>query len=564
MQTRGVARWATVAWFLGLAIAACGGNDGNGSSGSSQPASSTAVTVVSSDGTTSTSIVPATATDVSSTAPTTTSTVASEPDVAIWPLRAGAQRIHYEVGPIEVKGGQNNISFTGAGIPKPDADGFIVRIAPDLRLGDGSIPPVDVIHLHHGVWLNASAQDATRPGISERFFAAGEEKTVSQVPDGYGYRVARADRWVLNYMIHNLWPETQPVWITYDVDFIPAASSEAVDIVPVRPIWTDVQNGSVYPVFDVHSGTGTGGEFVYPDQQPDAYAADAPANEWTVDRDGVLVGTAGHLHPGGLHTDLWLRRDGSVAPVDAAKPGSPDTTHLFRSVANYYEPAGAVSWDVSMTSTTPDWRVAVRRGDVVSTNATYDSARASWYESMGIMVVWMADTQPAGEASAPDPFVTPVDAPGALTHGHLKENDNHGGADAPEYRNLTQVPAGPLTAAIPIERYQYAQGDMLVADSVPTVARGQSITFENRDAPLDNGVWHTVTACKAPCNKTTGVAYPLADGDISFDSGQLGDAGPPTAGEVSWQTPGDLPTGLYTYFCRIHPFMRGGFEVVDG
>jgi plastocyanin len=105
---------------------------------------------------------------------------------------------------------------------------------------------------------------------------------------------------------------------------------------------------------------------------------------------------------------------------------------------------------------------------------------------------------------------------------------------------------------------------MLEGTSVPTVVKGGSITFENLDAPLGNGIWHTITACKAPCNQGTGIAFPLADGSIDFDSGQLGVAGPPTAGRLTWTTPADLPAGVYTYFCRIHPFMRGGFEVVDG
>ena len=78
---------------------------------------------------------------------------------------------------------------------------------------------------------------------------------------------------------------------------------------------------------------------------------------------------------------------------------------------------------------------------------------------------------------------------------------------------------------------------------------------------MNNGVWHTITACAAPCNASTGVAYPLADAAIPFDSGQLGVAGPPTAGRVTWTTSADLPAGTYTYFCRIHPAMRGAFRI---
>ena len=531
-------------------VSACASSEAADSNGATEP-DTTVVEVTSSNSVTTTQTVTTTATDITSTS--TVATAPAEEGVVIRPLQAGAQRIHYEVGPLMVKTGQNNIAVTAPGIPKPEADGFVVRIDPNLRLEDGSIPAVDVIHLHHGVWLNLGARDATTPRAPERFFAAGEEKTITQLPAGYGYPVKGSDVWMLNYMIHNLWPDETQVWVTYDIDVIPADAPEATAIVPARPIWTDVQNGSIYPVFDVHRGSGTDGEYVYPDDQPDAYVgAPAPKNEWTVDRDGVLLGTAGHLHPGGLHTDLWLQRTGAN-----------DTAHLFSSEATYYEPAGAVSWDVSMSGTPEDWRVAVHQGDVLSTNATYDSATASWYESMGIMVVWMADAQAPGEPAAPDPFVTKVDVPGELTHGHLPENDHHGGEPDPSYLDLTTLDSGPLTDAIGIADYMYAQGDMLQAKSVPTVARGGAITFENLDAPLGNGLWHTITACKAPCNAATGIAYPLADADIDFDSGQLGVAGPPTSGLLTWATPDDLPAGTYTYFCRIHPFMRGGFRVVE-
>ena len=48
---------------------------------------------------------------------------------------------------------------------------------------------------------------------------------------------------------------------------------------------------------------------------------------------------------------------------------------------------------------------------------------------------------------------------------------------------------------------------------------------------------------------------------MQFDSGQLGTGGPPTVDTVTWSTPTDLDPGTYTYFCRIHPFMRGAFAI---
>ena len=522
----------------------------------------TAVAVETTNGAvTTTASATVTTSVVATTSAATTATTSTT--VADRPARAGAQRMHFEVGPIAIMPGQNNIAFK-AGIPKPTVDGFATRIAPDLRLDDGTVPAVDDIHLHHGVWLNRDAVDLTRPGLPERLFAAGEEKTVTTLPDGYGYPVKATDHWVLNYMIHNLWNRTKSVWVTYDIDFIPTTAPESAALVAAHPVWTDVENGSAYPVFDVHRGDGAGGTFTFPDDRPDPYGGQPAQNTWTSDRGGVLINTAGHLHPGGLHTDLWLQRAAATAPAGHAKPGAPDTAHLFTSEAHYYEPAGAVSWDVAMTATRSDWRVAVKAGDVLSTTATYDSARASWYESMGIMVVWMADHVAPGTPDAVDPFMAAVDATGDLTHGHLKENDHHGGGPDTKYFDLTTVAAGAASPTIQIQGFEYAAGDMQFAKTLPVVAPGQSITFENLDAPLANGEWHTITACKAPCNGETGIAFPLADGAVEFDSGQLGKGGPPTADRVTWSTPTDLAPGTYTYFCRIHPFMRGGFEVAGG
>src|SRR5207253_544196 len=161
---------------------------------------------------------------------------------------------------------------------------------------------VDVIHLHHAVWLNLSAQDTTVPALPERFFAVGEEKTILKFPAGYGYKYKTTDHWLLNYMLHNLTPDRAQVWIAYDIDFIPPTPT----------------------------------------------------------------------------------------------PDRTDTRHLFPSVSHYYDPAGPVSWHVTMAGTPEDWRVQVHKGYKLSVTATYESKVASWYEGMGIMVVWMA----AGHAGA--------------------------------------------------------------------------------------------------------------------------------------------------------------------
>jgi plastocyanin len=477
----------------------------------------------------------------------------------------GAQRLHFEVGPITVQPGQNSIAVTQR-IPQPPMDGWIVGMRTNLHQADGTVPPVNVIHLHHGVWLNLSAPDATtsssgeggRGGLPERFFAAGEEKTVMALPSGYGYQYKATDRWILNWMLHNNLSDARPIWITYDVDLVPSTSPQAQGLQAATPVWMDVQNGSGYPVFDVLKGTGQAGAYTYPDQANNPYGTGPVKNQWTVPHDGVLLTTAGHVHPGGLYDDLWVTRKGATGVKGHVKPGSSDTAHLFRSVASYWEPAGKVSWDFAASGTPTSWRPVVHKGDVLSVTATYDSKRA-WYESMGIMVVWMANTTAGGV----DPFQHPVDVPGVLTHGHLAENNQHGGKPATNaYTDLRKVKSQivPSGTVIPIVDFSYGLGDMSGADSVPAVYAGGTLTFRNDDSP--KRIPHTITACAAPCDLSTGIAYPIANAPIQFDSAELGRGGAPFSGSLTWSVPKDLPPGTYTYFCRIHPFMRGGFRVL--
>jgi hypothetical protein len=448
---------------------------------------------------------------------------------------AQAETLSYRFGPIHVSPGQNTIELAANDL-KPPVDGWITSFKPNLTYADGTVPRVDVVHLHHGVWISNF----------EPLFAAGEEKTILAAPPGYGWRYRTSDQWVMNHMIHNLTPTPADVYVDYELEFVPDTAPEAAAMQEVRTLWLDVRSGSFYPVFDVHRGKGgRDGRYTFPDESNER---NYRRHRVTINQDGVLVATGGHLHPGGLWTDLYLERGGK-------------RVRLFRSRAKYFEPAGAVSWDVAMEVTPSEWRVGVKAGDVLSVNATYDSKRASWYEAMGIMQVAY---NPGG--SGPDPFQSAVDVRGRLTHGHLTENRNHGGAfgGLADPRRLLAGPV-PRRRTVAINDFVYGAGDLLrtgMRRRPPTIRRGSSLKFVNRDA--DDGILHSVTSCRAPCNRTTGIAYPLADGPVRFDSGNLGfgPAGITAAAQrATWRTPKRLRGGTYTFFCRVHPFMRGSFRV---
>ena len=490
--------------------------------------------------------------------------IADKPNAVSHVDYEGVKHITYCYGPITIIPGQNIIRLRPAidGNDNklwPQVPGYITRFDPEFIYADGTVPRVDVLHLHHAVWLVNN-----RPQ-----FAVGEEKTVQQLPEGFGWRSDPDDSWVLNDMLHDLVAQPAQVYVVWRLDFVPDSSPAAADIKTVRTQWMDVAGQSLYPVFDSLRSYGHNGTYTFPDQAPasdlrpcsliggnsGAHGCLGNTQTWKVP-DGhpqTLIATAGHLHPGGLYTQLRDTRDGH-------------TNTLFTSNAHYYEPAGEVSWDVAMGGTPSDWKVQVDPGDKVSVHATYDTRRADWYEVMGIMPIAVYN----GTLSDPDVKDAQADdipQNGVLTHTHLSENDNHGGdpTGAPNPLSLPSVAVPNGTVGIQQFAYQGVPG---AGPSVPTIEPGQSLTFKSYDAVPSVNAFHTITACKDPCTASTGVAYPIANGAVTFDSGELGFNGnqgavgkAPAADRDTWQTPKDLPTGTYTYFCRIHPFMRGAFRV---
>lgn len=492
---------------------------------------------------------------------------------------SGVVHLHYKAGPYVITPGANLILTQINGVPKPNVDGYMVGFRPNLHYARangalGGIPRVDVIHLHHGVWLSSGAagqgEGNSQYGGLYPFAAAGEEKTSTQFPAGYGYPIRASDRWILNYMIHNLTDKQTSVFVTYDIDFVPATSPAAASITPVHPIWMDVESGHIYPVFDVHRHSGRNGVYTFPDMAKHPYSG-APLNQFTVDHPGTLIGTAGHLHPGGLYDDLDLTRTG-VAPRGGAIKTGANTLRLFRSKAHYFDKRGPISWDMAMMATAADWRPRVNAGDVMSVHASYETRRASWYESMGIMVVWEA----WDDTSGTDPFTHRLDQTGHVTHGHLAENNHHGGSVS-LHVNPNKFKSCRVSKVV-IGGFKYTPGDFTSTGSdrcAPTVRRGHALSFVNTDAfggspgvpgiaPSQNylnSIFHTVTACQNPCGLDTGISYPLANGPGGYDSTQLG-VGTPASGKLTWSTPTNLPPGTYTFFCRIHPFMRGVFRII--
>ena len=460
---------------------------------------------------------------------------------------AGCRRMTFAYGPLHVTSGDNLILFGPVTIERPRADGYVVRFKPDLVRLDGTVPPIEELHLHHSVWISTA--------FSNPMFASGEEKTIFSLPNGYGIPShPYQELWLLNYMLHNQIQKPDNVFITYTIDFIPMSSPAAASISPVEPFWLDVAGfQGANPVYNTQRGFGaTSGECAFPREEcarfdpfgkTDVPGNGAPGNGVgyvATPPAGTVVWMVGHVHPGGLRTDVEVMR-------------GTERRRVFTSDAVYFDPGGPVSWDMAMETTRADYRLRLSPGDKLVLNSVYETAHASWYEGMGIVVMFIA----RDDTSGPDPFVTTVDPDNtAITHGHLPEADHHGGPDGPAGPAPKRVAWG----SVGIAAYNYLPGQ---AGTIPVVKRGDPISFYNFDAAAQ--IFHTVTACAAPCNGPTGISYPLANGPIDFDSLELGyGITGLTAASNRWDFTIDttpFPPGEYDYFCRIHPFMRGAFAV---
>ena len=552
------------------------------------------------------------------------------------------RRMRFAYGPIHVKPGQNDVLVEPVKIEKPMRDGYITRFEPNLVLPDGTVPPVERVHLHHGTWLSEPEYG------SGPFFAAGEEKTIAPFPTGFGMPVKATDQWLLLYMVHSAVQQPMEAYIVYDIDFVPKADGDAMGMKPAYPVWLDVRP-SGYPVFNVQrSFGGADNVCTWPREQCAAHdpfgqefvGQGLPGNGKGEDlklpalneefgrsgpfRGGTLIGIGGHLHPGGLTNEIDLVRPGGETSTRTVKTRRCRKSRNARSSAkrrrcrtttrtvtrtrkavriytgeaeywnredNHKGNGPPTSWDFSERVVgLPYWGVHVKPGDILRSNATYDTTQQSTYENMGIAVTLFVPNKEDGTPQAPgvNPFQVRVDrseacrsrglrargAPrlchgGYPTHGHYPENGYYGGAQG----QWNARPGAP-TKEVGVVNFQYQPGDlsMVSMTGVPTVPLGSTLRFTNLEGGL---IYHTATSCAFPCLGPTGAAFPLADGrtsqgtPIDFDSSEMGVGVPSISAAkqaLDYQLPvtpeaGYRPGDVVTYFCRIHPSMRGAFEV---
>jgi hypothetical protein len=470
----------------------------------------------------------------------------------------------------------------------PVSNGMVVSIEPGMRRAqDGSEPSHQDGHIHHAHWFSfnpGSETDNYTYGLNDWMFGNGDEETRADFSKRsaaqrngpiYGGHIGPTEPQPMIYMLHNKTAQPMVVWIMLEVTFI-HGTLEQLNALGGRPYHevTGVLFGRTYDV--PRKPKSRDGTFETVENDPRGVI------EWTSTVSGTLIGTGSHLHPGGLRV-ITENYGPQERPCPDTRGGYGGTV-LLNSDARW---RGDVpfSEDFQMEVTHPAFRAPIHEGDRIRISGVYENRKHAWYDVMTHQGLYIDETQPpkgrckpylVGKAAKGKPTgkrgkqrrkpIDPTKGVRNRSWGHHPTDTvcgkRYGGP--PCERPEEPYRPGPLTDQVRIENFQYQPGDQGLsgaAGATPRVRQGTSLRFLNVDQALN--IRHSATTCRWPCNGPYVANYPLADG--VWDSDILGydiiDGGSPNP--VA-ETRADLPVGRYAYFCRIHPWMRGAFEVVPG
>jgi hypothetical protein len=484
------------------------------------------------------------------------------------------EKLKYWYGPYVVPPGwdANRVDLT-----VPLTNGMVISVEPALKMvSDGSEPSHQIAHIHHAHWFSpnvGSPTDNYFGGLADWFFGNGDEETKANFaqrsaadPHGpiYGGHIGPTEPQPMIYMLHNKTSSPMVVWIVLDVTFV-HGSMEQLNSLSDRP-YHEVTGVLFGRTFDVpRDRTSKDGTFETPEDDPKGVI------QWTSPVDGTLIGTGSHLHPGGL--EVITENYGSVEHPcpDSGKEGYGGTV-LLRSHVRWHHGV-RFSEDYQTEVTNPAFRAPIHKGDRIRIAGIYENKKHAWYRVMTHQGLYIDQSQPpkgrckpylVGKAAKAYPPIDPTKGVRNRHWGHAHTDGicgkQHGAP--PCEQPLADRGPGLTTGLVTIANFQYHPGDRALSgvEGAPVqVPQGSSLTFLNVDQALN--IRHSVTTCPWPCNGPYVANYPHADG--RWDSGTLGydliDGGHPNPLAT---TPKNLPLGKYAYFCRIHPWMRGAFEVV--
>jgi plastocyanin len=303
---------------------------------------------------------------------------------------AVVQTLTFRHGPVEIKPYVTAEQLVP--VASPGVDGFVTGIDVEIVDRSGHTLGYRDIMLHHVVLANALRRDTVcssykgftgerLPFAPERFFGVGEERYRLELPRGFGYPNQAGDVWGMAYMLMNHRPRTLDAYIQYTVRYVTGES-----LTPVKPLWLDIRNCRVDPIWDV-PGTG------------------APGSRYTrsvgvrLPLSGRIVAAGAHLHGGGISLNL------SNATCESS---------LFTSwpTWGYVSPKPVLheTGPSHMSSFRSEEGIPASEGDVLRLTAAYDNSLPHT-RVMGIMLGYLAPG-PAPRCAPVPPLRLDLGAPG--------------------------------------------------------------------------------------------------------------------------------------------------------
>lgn len=444
------------------------------------------------------------------------------------PAAADEQTLTFRYGPIELLPYEVKQDDTSFGVPKPQVDGFVTGMEARAVDSAGREMPRQRLMLHHAVFSNLGRRVGDRrdascdrytlldsetqlPGVAERFYGVGEERLAMRLPPGYGYPVKGDDQWLMTWMLMNHRGVKDTAFIEYTVRYDTARS-----LAPVKPVWLDVANCSVDPVFDVAGGGRRG-------------SSQSRSATWTAPWSGRIVAGAGHLHGGGKAVVL-------------DRPGCPGG-ELFRSLPTWgtrrhpvyrLRPVLHEPGPLRMGAFVSPAGMPVTSGQELRITASYDN-ELPHTRAMGILLVYIAPDEGVRDGCAPPPSdvqALDVPPPGRSTPPRIEvpltEMTSSGGT-----RDITRPPGRTLRRR---SGATVSALDLFFRPVNLVVPAGATLRWSFPSETL-----HNVT---------------LANGPRGFSSPNL------SRGRVFEHR--FTARGTYRLFCTLHPIQMTGTVTVGG
>jgi len=399
----------------------------------------------------------------------------------------------FELGPYSVRlgGGQD--------IKTPRINGFITHMEADVvDVHTGKVVPIQRIMLHHIVFSNRGSGAQPK---SQAFYGDGEERARMDLPKGYGYPIARDDRWTFVSMLMNHRDRPDKVYIRYRMTL-----DRNPRLHPVVPVAWDTSHGRQGLVFDVPGGGAPG-------------SIDQRSATHTSPVSGRIVAGLGHVHGGAKSLTLSEPTCGNRR-IYVSRPTWGLPSHPFYHVRPVLHEPGPIHMSLLQSAK----GIPVVAGQPLTLTSRYDN-QYPHVRAMGLMLAYVASdprvTAPCG------PIPTDVKSIGSSIPGrgrapHIPIPTYRYDATGQAVKASAPSGAGPVStpgdASVDVTDAGFSSGNL----SIPL---GSTVTWRFLGPQL-----HNVT---------------LASGPEGFSSDRL-------VGGRTFSKQFTKP-GTYQFFCELHP-----------